>query len=96
MGVCKRDEPEPCPKCGYLLDAASGLDHEESPTAGDFTLCLSCAAILVFDAELHVVLASVAALEALDADTFMQLMRVRQCVIRVQEKRDEPAMESRE
>jgi hypothetical protein len=36
------------PCCGYEVDAATGLDHEEAPTPGDYTICLNCGAVLRF------------------------------------------------
>jgi hypothetical protein len=38
--------PEPCLNCGKLLDAAA---HEDArPAAGDWTICLYCAHMMVF------------------------------------------------
>lgn len=45
-----RLEPNPCPFCGAVLDAASGVrSTHDGPTAGDITVCAYCATILVFD-----------------------------------------------
>ena len=37
------------PCCGYLSDAATGLRQDDhTPANGDFSLCLSCGAPLIF------------------------------------------------
>lgn len=40
-----------CPYCGHKFDRAANFvdDHNQVPTTGDITLCISCAAILEFD-----------------------------------------------
>lgn len=42
-----------CPACGGLIDRATGVSLEEEaargPSSGAFTVCLICAATLVFD-----------------------------------------------
>ena len=38
-----------CPYCHTLLDATAGIGNAEMPVAGDFTVCIGCGQILVFD-----------------------------------------------
>jgi len=60
----KKDE---CPKCGYAVDSATELHHEPvKPSAGDFSLCLSCGSLLRFDRELLLGHASADELDELD------------------------------
>lgn len=44
--------PRMCPSCGKLLDGATQLrdasEHQETPKAGDATICLYCANVAVF------------------------------------------------
>lgn len=48
-----RLNPNSCPKCNHKLDAAAAVpDAAQYPRPGDLTICINCAAILFFDAEL--------------------------------------------
>jgi hypothetical protein len=41
-----------CPECGHILDAANCVSDGRPPAApepGDFTVCLNCGHLLVFD-----------------------------------------------
>lgn len=43
----------PCPNCGSPLEMhAPSTGGEGSPVSGDVTICLYCAAVLVFDEDL--------------------------------------------
>jgi len=44
-----RTAPDRCPECGHLLDAATNTEGPGAPGPGDFSVCISCTAILVFD-----------------------------------------------
>lgn len=44
-----------CGTCGYKMDAASDLEGQRSPKNGDVSICISCAAINIFDAQLKLV-----------------------------------------
>lgn len=37
-----------CPTCKHQLDGFGGVNHEEKPTPGDYTVCISCCEMLVF------------------------------------------------
>ena len=37
-----------CPTCGYTFTKATGVGHDEGPSKGDYTLCISCGELLVF------------------------------------------------
>lgn len=54
-----------CPACGYQVDAASSLEGDDRPGPGDISLCLRCAAILEFGADLRPVAASAETLASL-------------------------------
>ena len=47
-----------CPVCANILDAAGAMRGEASPRPGDFTLCLKCATILCFTAEMNLAVAT--------------------------------------
>lgn len=45
----------PCPYCGEVNDCASGLFEPESvPSAGDVSICLHCAGVTIYNADLTV------------------------------------------
>lgn len=39
---------QPCPVCKRRLEAATDLTGEVAPGVGDVTVCISCAAVLIF------------------------------------------------
>lgn len=41
-----------CPYCEYKLDAATGANTDALPEEGDWTVCIDCAGLLLFDKEL--------------------------------------------
>lgn len=46
----------PCPYCGYAMDAVSGVGHTkpaQMPQPGDYSACITCAQMLVFDLDLR-------------------------------------------
>ena len=62
-----------CPACGHKLNAASS-DQPCEPVQGDLSVCIACATLLVFDADLSLLQLSKQALEELDGETYEQLM----------------------
>lgn len=46
--------PNRCPTCEHVLEAATGITTDDAPKPGDVTLCIYCAAILVFTDDLRV------------------------------------------
>lgn len=45
-------KPQPCPKCGKILDRAGSLEESEPPDPDSLTVCLGCEAVLRFDKEM--------------------------------------------
>jgi hypothetical protein len=43
-----------CLICGYRLDAATGLGHDEGPRPGSIIMCFRCGAIMKMDDDLKV------------------------------------------
>lgn len=41
-----------CLKCGKLLDGCSAVENEAKPKKGDFSICIKCGNIAVFDNDL--------------------------------------------
>jgi hypothetical protein len=81
--------PRLCPECGTLLDAASAPKSDARPSPGDWTVCIHCAAALVFDTELKVQAPGFGALEALaltEPETAAQLRRHQAAVRQLQQK----------
>lgn len=49
MSEPHRYPPQPCPQCGYRMDASSAADGvNRRPKDGDWCLCLACGALAVF------------------------------------------------
>lgn len=46
-----------CPACSYHFDAHSSLTGDSDPVADDFSICINCSALLVFEADLSLRLA---------------------------------------
>lgn len=43
------DRPRRCPGCRAVVDAATAIDGSDAvPSAGDVTVCLYCARVLIF------------------------------------------------
>lgn len=55
MNVREGIIPARCPGCYQLLDAATSMAPEHRPGPGDWTVCVYCAAVLVFDEECRAV-----------------------------------------
>lgn len=43
-----------CPNCNVILDKATGLEEKDIPSKGDYSICLHCGEILIFDDNLSV------------------------------------------
>jgi RNase P subunit RPR2 len=41
-----------CPNCGYVMDQTSEAAGDGKPTAGCISMCLSCGAVRIFNADL--------------------------------------------
>lgn len=42
-----------CLRCGYRMDASSGINQDDAPEEGDVTVCLACGDLYAFDAALR-------------------------------------------
>ena len=40
--------PARCPECDYLMELSSNMTGDRAPTPGDWTICINCAAPLIF------------------------------------------------
>lgn len=54
LGTTRRMRDCKCLKCGYRFDAAAGVEHDDEPWAGAFTVCMSCGHVMVFTKKLTV------------------------------------------
>jgi len=48
----KLDDALVCPECGKPLNGASGIDTDNGPDPGDFSVCIYCGTILVFSEDI--------------------------------------------
>jgi hypothetical protein len=67
-----------CPCCFRHLDAASGIDHDDTPTPSDVTVCMYCAAYLEFDENLR--LKSIEHISGLPEDVQETLINARKAI----------------
>lgn len=42
-----------CLNCGHRLDGASGLNSDNKPRPGDWSVCIQCGSVAVFDRKLR-------------------------------------------
>jgi len=61
-----------CPTCGYEPDYASNMTGKASPRPGDYSLCINCGTLLVFDDDLKL-----AEFEGLPQITLDALVKIR-------------------
>jgi len=56
LAKSEKVKPSRCPFCAYKLNGAAGMVAVESETAkpspGDFSVCIECANVLIFDKDL--------------------------------------------
>lgn len=45
--------PSSCPKCGESMGGATSIRATGGPGSGDFTVCVYCGALLVYDEAIH-------------------------------------------
>jgi len=41
-----------CPVCNHILDAASHPEHDKPPAPEDATICIKCATVLIYNADM--------------------------------------------
>jgi hypothetical protein len=46
--------PNRCPNCEHILEEATGITTQDAPKPNDVTLCIYCAAVLVFTEDMRV------------------------------------------
>lgn len=42
-----------CPYCGHSVDSGFNLDGESRPRPGDYTVCITCIKVSMFDNEMN-------------------------------------------
>jgi hypothetical protein len=53
LGRDHRLKPVPqCVDCDKRLDGATGVDTDDAPKSGDFTVCIYCGSIMVYNDDL--------------------------------------------
>lgn len=72
-----------CPVCGVGI---SHYTNDESPSDGDLSLCANCCAVLVFDEELRVTVASNEIIAAMDPESRNKMEYIRQILAEKQLK----------
>jgi hypothetical protein len=75
MALTTRLEPDSCPCCGHILDAASNLDYH-TPKVGDLTVCINCQSVCDWDENMRLRLLSAAQINALPPNVLAQVAHI--------------------
>lgn len=71
-----------CLSCGYILTASFDVEEEtDQPRTGDFSICLYCAAMCRFDADLNLRPLTKIDMVELDTGLLMRLTNAKQEVL---------------
>lgn len=62
-----------CPVCGKILDTASSIDGDHTPSPNDITLCMYCAALLIFNKDMTMSKCPYHIVEKLPPDVILKL-----------------------
>lgn len=76
-----RLKPSRCPECKKTLDAASGIDTDDSPTPGSVSVCHYCGTLLEFSPKLKLCRMKDDTLLDLDDSTRIMLLRVQRGIL---------------
>lgn len=76
-----RLEPYSCPSCNYQMDAATSVEGDHTPQAGDLSMCLNFGELLRFTETLKVAKLSALEFGALNQDTQSTLRKGRRIII---------------
>ena len=75
-------DPDYCPKCGLLCDAALDPEGSDSkPQQGDISICFKCAAILEFGKDLKLKVCSEDKINKLDTEILVQIVKIRSYIL---------------
>lgn len=75
-----RTPENPCPACGYLMDAAAPVDDSRAgPVPGDYCVCLNCGEMLVYEAGLK--LRKLSPQDDVSPDNWIELRKARRLII---------------
>jgi hypothetical protein len=53
LGRTTRTDPDVCPACGKLNDAATPIGSGNKPGPGDVAVCIGCASVVIYDKDLR-------------------------------------------
>lgn len=72
-------KPTLCPHCGAKLDASTELSHDDAaPEVGDYSMCLHCGCILIYNSDFTMRRAELDDLAKLEKETLLLLMRAQE------------------
>lgn len=79
----KRLPKTSCPACGYVMDDATAADGSNVwPEPGDFSLCLRCGEVLVYNGQMTVRRATNAEINELEPAHRAELISYSQLIVR--------------
>lgn len=80
----------PCPKCGYVMDSATGVGHRATqPKPRDFGLCFRCGEPLVYQQDLHVRSATPIDMEGLRTENPQGYQALKRAIVEIQKRASE-------
>lgn len=68
-----RHKATPCPMCKQKLDASTRFGDDYKPKPGDITICIMCGAILTYEYDLEIRLATLMEINCLDLEETRRL-----------------------
>jgi hypothetical protein len=78
--LTSRLTPSLCPGCGAFLDAATSTLAPARPEPKDFTICINCARVLIWDENMQLRLASEADIDKLHDEQRQALNNTRMAI----------------
>jgi len=69
-----------CNVCGYEMDAATETNGNGRPQPGDFSLCLKCGELYVFDEQMKIQEPTIAQLTVVPIETAAEIRRTQRMI----------------
>ena len=70
-----------CPLCNHEIDAATGIDNDETPKPGDVSICINCAGFLQYSSDMSLQELPKVVFESLDHEVQMTMKRARRVIM---------------
>lgn len=71
-----------CPNCKMAIDHATSLDNSSAlPAHGDYSLCIECGCILIYNKKMNVIKANGSELLDLTSEDYSLLLRAQRLIL---------------